>query len=95
MSFHSNLIWVRKIIGYLDEEPGCCYGFTMRWLEAHLYNEVSIFKNCIKLIQSFYEDQVLLYQLPKAIKLKKGQKLNKAEYIFFRCSSFFRQYYYL
>lgn len=81
MSFHENLVLFRKLIGCIDVNNGCCFGFTFRWLEAVFLNQQDIFKKRAQNIQSFaLHPEYMLSTLSK-IKQKKGRHLNKYEII--------------
>jgi ankyrin repeat protein len=47
---HSAVLSVCKDLGYTSEIKGLCHGFTIRWLEACLLDEIGIFDERIKKI---------------------------------------------
>lgn len=84
MSIHVSMINLLISLGY-TRTPGCCHGFSLRWLEACLLGEEHVFKERIEAIDN--AGYSLIHWINAAIN-KKGQNLTENDYKFLDILSF-------
>jgi ankyrin repeat protein len=74
MSTHQTILDLFLKLGY-PKTAGICYGVSVRWLEACLLGEESLFDARVKRIEKIMSSGADIVQLVNAVKTKKGKNL--------------------